>query len=130
MRCPHCQGRLPAHRPVSDPKRYRIYGHHGWMELDSERFKALLDNAEAFVAHRRKITGALETLQIYKEIVSRLESDPAFARHIFSYDGDGGGRFFPGAARAAELAGMKARGREGKAREGDLLRYIQLMMDS
>jgi len=130
MQCPHCQGQLPAHRPVTDPKRYRIYGHHGWVEMDSDRLKALLANAEAFLALRRKIVSSLKTLQVYREVVNRLESDPGFARHVFSYDGDDGRRFFSGAARAAELAGIKARGREGKAREGDLLRYIQLMMDN
>jgi len=34
----------------------------------------------------------------------------------------------PGASRAAELAALKARCKAGKAREGDLLRYIELSM--
>lgn len=34
----------------------------------------------------------------------------------------------PGASRAAELAALKARCKAGKAREGDLLRYIELTM--
>ncbi|WP_243358247.1 hypothetical protein [Fundidesulfovibrio terrae] len=34
----------------------------------------------------------------------------------------------PGATRAAELAALKARCKAGKAREGDLLRYIELSM--
>lgn len=35
----------------------------------------------------------------------------------------------PAATRGGELAALKARARSGKAREGDLLRYIELMMD-
>jgi len=35
----------------------------------------------------------------------------------------------PAATRGGELAALKARARSGKAREGDLLRYIELTMD-
>lgn len=36
----------------------------------------------------------------------------------------------PAATRGGELAALKARARSGKAREGDLLRYIELLMDT
>lgn len=128
MHCPHCQGLLPAHRPVTDPRRCKLYGHHGEMELDAGMLKAMASHVMEYLAHRRKIETLLGSLEIYKEVVERMEHDPAFANHVLSYDGHGGRHFFPGATRAARLAELKSRVARGDVREDDLLRYIELML--
>ncbi|WP_243358419.1 hypothetical protein [Fundidesulfovibrio terrae] len=130
MHCPHCQGRLPAHKPVTNPRRVKLYGHHGEMELDAGLLKAMAENSMKHLSNRRKRDGILATLEVYKEVVSRMEHDPAFARHVLSYDGNGGARFFPGATKAARLAEFKGRIARGDLREDDLLRYIELMTDN
>lgn len=127
MHCPHCQGRLPAHRPVTDPSRYKLYAQHGEMELDAGRFKALVNHAREHILARRATAAMLRKLEAYVEVVERLEYDPAFASHLLDYDGDGGRRLFPGSTRAARLAELKGRLAKGQAREDDLLRYIRLM---
>lgn len=130
MHCPHCQGRLPAHRPVTDPRRLKLYAHHGEMELDSGLLQAMSRAAMEHMLQQDRIRQVLATLETYKEVVARMEHDPAFARHVLSYDGDGGARFFPGATRAARLAEFKNRITRGDVGEDDLLRYIELMTDN
>ena len=129
MHCPHCQGRLPVHRPVTDPGRLKLYGHHGEMELDAGQLKAMAQCAMEHLADKSRIKDLLGALAVYKEVIERMEHDGAFARHVLSYDGDGGRRFFPGATKAAKLAEFKNRIAMGGAREDDLLRYIELMTD-
>lgn len=129
MICPHCRGEVPVHRSVTGPDRCRLHGHHGEIEMDSRQLAALVANAVEYGKKRRKLVQALNALGLYREVAERMEHDPAFADHVLSYDGDGGRRFFPGATKAARLAQFKNRVRSGDVREGDLLHYIEIMMD-
>ena len=127
MNCPHCQKQLPAPRPVSNPKRAKIFGHHGEMDLDMAMLKAMAANAREHVKNRRETERMLDALRFYNEVVERMEFEPAFARHVLSYDGDGGERFFPGATRRAKIAELKARVARGQVRENDLSYYLDLI---
>lgn len=126
MHCPHCHGRLTGRTPAPNPGRNALHAHHGVIDLDADLLRALVANAREYLRHRGAIQKALSTLQRYREVVERLEFDPAFATHVLAYDGDGGRRFFPGATRAARLARLKERIASGDVREDDLARYIEL----
>jgi len=82
MHCPHCRNPLPAHRPVTDPKRLKLHGHHGEMDLDAEQFQALARTAWLHLSQRRAMLDALRALERYREIVERMELEPAFAEHV------------------------------------------------
>ncbi|KAF0232451.1 MAG: hypothetical protein FD177_2536 [Desulfovibrionaceae bacterium] len=127
MICPHCQGHVQPHRPVSKPGHYKLYGHHGEMVLDAQMLKAMAAHAEAHLQNRREIAETLEALRFYREVVERMEFESAFAHHVLSYDGEGGTRFFPGATKRAKLAALKARIAAGQVRENDLQHYLELM---
>lgn len=129
MHCPHCHGRLPAPRPVNKSGRFKVCAHHGKMDLDTSQLAAMAENAMAHLTNRNRIQEILGRLGVYEEVMQRMEHDPAFARHVLSCDGDGGRRFFPGSTKAARLAEFRKRVRSGDVREGDLLRYIEIMTD-
>lgn len=128
MNCPHCQGKLPAHKPVSNKKRCKVFGHHGEMDLDHGQLHDMAAFARQYLTHARKIQDARKVLELYSEVAQRMEYDPAFARHVLSYDGHGGWRWFPGATKAALSAEIKGRFARGQARPDDLERYIGLHM--
>jgi len=126
MNCPHCRGELPDRRPVKESGRSRLCGHHGEMDLDSGQLRSLVANAMEYAATRRRMAQALSALELYREVAERMAFDPAFARHVLSYDGNGGWRWFPGATRAARIAELKDRLARGESREGDMAYYLDL----
>jgi len=126
MNCPHCRGELPAHRPTPRPGRYKLYGHHGEMDVDAGLLGFMVDRALENIRHRREMLDALDILRHYREVAERMEYDPAFASHVLCYDGQDGWRWFPGAARAARRAEIKERLVCGQARKDDLVNYMEL----
>lgn len=99
MNYPHCRGELPAHRPINSEGRCKVFGHHGELDLDLEHLHAMAAFAREYLAHARKIQNAASTLELYAEVAQRMEYDPAFARHVLSYDGHDGWRWFPARQR-------------------------------
>ncbi|GFK93607.1 hypothetical protein NNJEOMEG_01441 [Fundidesulfovibrio magnetotacticus] len=126
MHCPHCRAELSQFKPVTDPRRVKLHAHHGAMDLDAEQLHSLARTAMAHLGLRRRMLEAVGALEHYREIVERMELDPYFCEHVLAFDGDGGAGLFPGAARRARLSHLKERVRQGRAREGDLMRYLEL----